>query len=226
MRIRIIMATLALIIATLVTSATVLAAGPAGAVHYRWRDAHGMLHFSDSLPPNAVQYGYELVNDQGIVVRTVERPPTPQERKQREAAAAAKAAAAKQARDRARADSQMLAAYPQESDLLDAQKAQLSTIDQTVHTTELNLKSQERGLADLLQRAAEIEHTQKTVPKYISDDIAHQRGVVAAQRAALDQAQAERATAVRAQAAQLAHYRTLKQQQDAADAANAASSGQ
>ncbi len=224
MRIRTVLATLVLVVATMATTTAVLAAG--GALRYRWRDAHGALHFSDSLPPDAVQYGYELVNDQGIVVRTVERPLTPQERKQRDAAEAAKVAAARQARDRARADSQMLAAYPQERNLLDAQKAQLSTIDQTLHTTELNLKSQERGLADLLQRAAEIEHTQKTVPKFISDDIARQRSVVASQRAALEKAQAERAATVRAQAAQLAHYRTLKQQQDAADAANAASSGQ
>ena len=224
MRIRIVLATLVLLAATVVTTAAAVAAG--GALRYRWRDAHGVLHFSDSLPPDAVQYGYELVNDQGIVVRTVERALTPQERKQREAAAAAQAAAAKQARDRARANSQMLAAYPQESDLLQAQQAQLSTIDQTLRTTELNLKSQERGLADLLQRAAEIEHTQKTVPKYISDDIARQRSVVATQRAALGRAQAERVVEAHAQAAQLAHYRTLKQQQDAADAANAASSGQ
>lgn len=224
MRIRIVLATLALLVATMATTTAVVAAG--GALHYRWRDAHGVLHFSDSLPPDAVQYGYELVNDQGIVVRTVERALTPQERKQRAAAAAAKAAVAKQTRDRARADSQMLAAYPREGDLLQEQQAQLSAIDQTLRTTELNLKSQERGLADLLQRAAEIEHTQKAVPKYISDDIAHQRGVVASQRAALEQARDERAAMVRAQAAQLAHYRTLRQQQDAADAANAASSGQ
>jgi len=224
MRIRIILAALALCAAALALSASAVAAE--GAAHYRWRDAHGVLHFSDSLPPDAVQYGYQLLNGQGIVVRTVERPLTPQERKQRDAAAAAKAAAVKQARDRARADSQMLAAYPHERDLLQTQQQQLATIDQTLGTTELNLKSQERGLADLLQRAAEIEHTQKGVPKYLSDDIARQRGVVTTQREALEHAKAERATTVRAQAAQLAHYRTLKQQQDAADAASAASSGQ
>ncbi len=222
MRIRIVLATLALVIAAVATTAAVAASG---ATHYRWRDAHGVLHFSDSLPPDAVKYGYELINDQGIVVRTVERALTPQERKQRAAAAAVQAAAARQARDRARADRQMLAAYPQESDLQQAQQEQLSTIDQAIRTTELNLKSQERALADLLQRAAEIEHTQKAVPKFISDDIARQRGVVNTQREALAQARSERAATVQAQAAQRAHYRSVKQQQDAASAASAASSG-
>jgi hypothetical protein len=220
MRIRIVLATLALAIAAMAATAAVAASG---ATHYRWRDGHGVLHFSDSLPPDAVKYGYELINDQGIVVRTVERALTPQERKQREAAAAIQAAAARQARDRARADRQMLAAYPQESDLQQAQQEQLSTIDQTISTTELNLKSQERTLADLLQRAAEIEHTQKTVPKFISDDIARQRAVVNAQREALAKARSERAATVQAQAAQMAHYRSVKQQQDTA--ASAASSG-
>ena len=223
MRIRNVLASLALVIAAVATTTAVAASG---AAHYRWRDAHGVLHFSDSLPPDAVKYGYELINDQGIVVRTVERALTPQERKQREAAAAVQAAAARQARDRARADRQMLAAYPQESDLQQEQQEQLGAIDQTIRTTELNLKSQERTLADLLQRAAEIEHTQKTVPKFISDDIARQRGVVNTQREALAQARAERATTVQAQAAQRAHYRTLKQQREAATAASAASSGQ
>ncbi len=224
MRIRIVLAILALAIATVATTAAVAASA---ATHYRWRDGHGVLHFSDSLPPDAVKYGYELINDQGIVVRSVERALTPQERKQREAAAAIQAAAARQARDRARADRQMLAAYPQESDLRKAQKLQLGTIDLTIRTTELNLESQERTLADLLQRAAELEHTQKTVPKFISDDIARQRGVVNTQREALTQARSERAAAVQAQAAQMAHYRSVKQQQQdtAASAASAASSG-
>ncbi|MER3546553.1 MAG: DUF4124 domain-containing protein, partial [Rhodanobacteraceae bacterium] len=82
--------------------------------HYRWRDAQGGLHYSDSMPPDAVRFGYDIVNDQGLLVRHVDREKTPAERAAAAAQAEREAAAKRAADSQALADRQLLAAYPNE----------------------------------------------------------------------------------------------------------------
>ena len=98
-------------------SAVAFAAAPGGPVQYRWRDAQGNLHFSDTLSTVAIARGYDVVNAQGVVVQHV---PSPAERRAEQAAAAAQAKLdAARAHQQAR-DARLLAAYPHESDLRQA----------------------------------------------------------------------------------------------------------
>ena len=45
------------------------ATASAETLRYKWRDAEGNLHYSDSLPSNAGVLGYDVVNSQGILVK-------------------------------------------------------------------------------------------------------------------------------------------------------------
>lgn len=185
---------------------------PGSAVQYRWHDAHGLLHYSDSLSADAMANGYDIVNSRGIVVRHVDRQLTPEERiaaeKQAEIAAAKKRAEDEQRRN----DQQMLAAYPNESDLVSMQKDELSSIDQQISTTRKSLATQEQALADLLARAGELERAKQPVPKYLADRVTSQRNVVGSQRALLDRLQQSYANTELRQQAQLSRYRELKKQ--------------
>jgi len=183
-----------------------------GSVQYRWHDAHGLLHFSDSLSADAMANGYDIVDSRGIVIRHIDRQLTPEERV--EAKKQADIAAAKQRADdlQKHNDEQMLAAYPNESDLLDTQKSELSSIDQQITTTRKSLQTQEQALADLLDRAGELERAKQPVPKYLADRVTAQRNVVASQRALLDRLQASYVNTQLKQEAQLSRYRELKAQ--------------
>ena len=193
-------------------SAAAFAAAPGSPVQYRWRDAQGNLHFSDTLSAVAIARGYEVVNAQGVVVQHV---PSPAERRAEQAAAAAQAKIdAARARQQAR-DAQLLAAYPHESDLRLALQAQASNIEQSMRATRINLQSQESSLADLLQRAAEFEHEKKPVPPFLNNDIVRQRAAVEEQRQTLLRQQRQHAAALAAIPPQLEHYRQVKQLQDA-----------
>ncbi|HEU4670843.1 MAG TPA: DUF4124 domain-containing protein [Dyella sp.] len=182
------------------------------AVQYRWHDAHGLLHYSDSLSADAMANGYDIVDSRGIVVRHVDRQLTPEERveanKQAEIAAAKKRAEDEQRRN----DQQMLAAYPDESDLVSMQKDELGSIDQQITTTRKSLATQEQALADLLARAGELERAKQPVPKYLADRVASQRNVVGSQRALLERLQQSYANTELRQQAQLSRYRALKKQ--------------
>jgi len=109
---------------------------------------------------------------------------------------------------------QMLNAYPDEASYRTFQQQQLGALDTQIRATQTSLRSQEKSLADLLGRAAEIERAKETVPKFLTDDIAEQRAVVTGQRNTLAQQQASRGALVKKQEAALLRYRELKAEQD------------
>lgn len=206
-----------LIIATLLASTAVCAQQRASTngMRYKWVDGKGLPHFSDSLSQDALKYGYDVVNDQGLVVQHVQRQLSPEERAAAQKQAAQQAAAQRAAQDQARTDEQMLAAYPDEASYKASLQQALVSMDQQIHTSKLNLRSQEQALTELLGRAAEAEHDKQPVPKYLQDGIAKQRGVVSELQTLLQQQQAQREQAAQQQTQQLAHYRAMQAAQNA-----------
>lgn len=179
-------------------------------VRYKWHDGEGLAHFSDSLSAEAMKYGYDVVNDRGMVIQHVARQLTPAEREAANKLAVAQAAIQRAAKEKADAEAQMLAAYPDEESYRISQQQALDTIDQQIHTTRINMRSQEKALTDLLSRAADIERAKEPVPGFLLKSIADQRNVVTGLRSALERQQAGRAQTVELQAQQLLRYRELK----------------
>jgi hypothetical protein len=200
----------ALAVALALISGPLLAAGSgAGHNRYKWTDASGNLHYGDALPPEAVNFGYEVVNPQGVVIKHVDRPKTSEER----AAAKveiAKAQAAKEAADaRVRNDQQLIAAYPTEDDLKRAQRQQADMLDQNIASAQLSLESQQKSLAELLGHAADLDSSGKPVPAELAKRIGDMRKQVEDQRALIVRKQSDRDQAVAKFDDDLAHYRTL-----------------
>ena len=177
---------------------------------YRWKDASGLPHYSDSLSAEAMKYGYDIVNDRGLVIQHVDRQLNPEERAAAQKQAEQQAAQKEAQQQHAREDAQLLAAYPTEAAYQASQQQNLDNIDQQINTTKANLRSQEKALTDLLTRAGDLERAKQPVPKFLSDSIAKQRDVVAQQRNTLEHQQTSRDAAVQKNATDLAHYRELK----------------
>ncbi|HET7925257.1 MAG TPA: DUF4124 domain-containing protein [Rhodanobacteraceae bacterium] len=201
----------------LVIAAPAWAAGGSSQPHqrYKWTDGEGNLHYTDALPPEAVKYGYEIVNPQGVVIKHVDRPKTAEE-KAAAKAELAKAQAAKESADaRARNDKQLLAAYPTEEDLKRAQHQQTEMMDQNLNSARISLQSQEKSLAELLGHAAELDSNGKPVPANLAKKIADMRKQVDEQRTYIGRKQKERDDTVAHFDDDLAHYRGLKEPQEA-----------
>lgn len=179
-------------------------------VHYRWTDPAGVVHFSDTIPASALAGGYDVVNDNGRVVRHVAPELTPAARKAAAAEAARIAAAKRAALQQSMADAQMLAAYPTDKDLEQSQQAQLQQIRTDIATLQTNLHSQEDSLTDLLSHAADLEHSGQPVPASVSKRIAEQRETVNGERNALVQRRADLAKTEARFTAQLQRYRSLR----------------
>jgi hypothetical protein len=189
---------------------TAAAQGAHTGVHYRWVDASGQVHYGDSLTNDAVKFGYDVLNGEGMVVQHVGHALTPAEQ-----AAASKQAAEQAAQQeiidrQKRDDLQLLNTYPDEDALKTQQQQVLENLDEQMSTTRVNLHSQDGALTDLLNRAADDERAKQPVPKGLNDQIAAQRNVVANERALLQRQQANREATVQEQQQELQHYRELK----------------
>jgi hypothetical protein len=198
--------TLSLGLAGLATAAQPITSG----VHYRWVDGNGLPHFSDSLTDDALKYGYDVINGDGMVVSHVGRQLSPTERAAAQKQAAEDAARQHVLDERKRADMDLLNTYPDEDALKVQQQQVLDSLDEQMSTTRSNLHSQDAALTDLLNRAADNERAKEPVPKFLTDQIATQRNVVANERALLERQKAHRDATVEQQAQDLQHYRDLK----------------
>ncbi len=197
-------------LAALLAAGVCLAAGQADHNRYKWRDAAGNLHYADTLPADAARLGYEIVSPQGIVIKRVERAKTPEEVAADKASAATDKAARSAQEQRQRADTQLLAGYPEERDLERAQKQKLELLDQQVVAAQISLRSQEQTLADALAQAAEAERTERGLPAAQAKQLSDLRLQVDAQRQVVSRRIAEREAARSAFAQELARYRELK----------------
>jgi len=179
---------------------------------YRWKDAEGNLHFDDALPLEALQYGYDVVNSQGVLVKHVDRVKSAEEMKA-DQEAARKAAEQKRAVDaQAKTDQQLLAAYPTEQELTSAQHAQLDMIEQNIRSTQISLQSQEKGLSEMLSHAAELDRAGKPVPDALKQQIESLRKNVEKQKAYIARKEQEKADAAKQFDTDLAHYREVQAQ--------------
>lgn len=179
-------------------------------VHYRWTDPAGVVHFSDTIPASALAGGYDVVNDNGRVVRRIAPELSPAARKAAAAEAARIAAAKRATRQQSLEDAQMLAAYPTDKDLEQSQQAQLQQIQTDIATLQTNLRSQEDSLTDLLSHAADLQHSGQPVPTSVNRRIVEQRETVNGERNALAQRRADLAQAQVRFTTQLQRYRALR----------------
>lgn len=186
------------------------ATGSGIATRYKWKDAQGSMHFSDTLPPEALQMGYDVVNAQGVVVRHVDRPRTAEERKADALAAAAQAETKQRAVAAAAADHQLLATYPTENDLAAVHQDRLDAIDKALSNIRVSLADQEKGLDEQLAHAATFERDGKSVPASVRQQIETLRKTIASQNAFISHREAERVELIRQSDAEMLHYRELR----------------
>ena len=138
-----------LIAAVVLLGGATAAADPnsSGQLLYRWVDADGQVHFSDRVPPEAVQRQYSEVDGRGRTRKLVEREKTAEE-------AAAAARNARLAEQQAKHDRYLLQTYARPDDLQLARSAQLQFLEQRSVAARKALADNQAILIDLRSRSA------------------------------------------------------------------------
>lgn len=178
---------------------------------YRWTDQDGKVHYSDHVPPEAVENARDELNRSGMKVGAVDRALTPEEleaqRKQRQAEAQAAEEKARQEQ----ADSVLLSSYGSVEQLDKAYAERLALIDESIDSAKIGIHSQEKSLTELLEHAASLERQNKPVPPNIQSSMDLAKTQVGQQRQFLQKRVDEKAALQAEFDATKARYLALKQ---------------
>ena len=119
-----------------IAALTMLASsGPARAALYKWVDEKGVVHYTDTLPPEAIDKARIELNKQGIEVKKTDKALTPEQRRAMEQEAHKQKELARQQEEVARRDRALLSSYTSEGEIDLARKRSLQTIDNVLQST-------------------------------------------------------------------------------------------
>ncbi|HSC83128.1 MAG TPA: DUF4124 domain-containing protein [Pseudomonas sp.] len=108
------------------------------------------------VPPEFIEKGYQVVNDQGRVVRVVPPAPNAEERKRMV-----------EEKAKAKSDAQLLRIYTEVSDVDRARDRKLAELDGVISVAQSNLSSLRTQQANLQATAAESERAGRAVPEHL-----------------------------------------------------------
>ncbi|SDI66637.1 hypothetical protein SAMN05216588_12184 [Pseudomonas flavescens] len=132
---------------------------------YRYTNAQGITVIDrQGVPSEFIAQGYEVLNEQGRVVRVVPPAPTPEEMKKLLAD-----------RERAKSDAQLLRLYSSLEDVDRARSRKLAELDGLIGVANGNLQSVRLQQANLQQQAADQERAGRQVPEQLLGQINSQR---------------------------------------------------
>lgn len=132
---------------------------------YRWTDENGKVHYTDALPPEAVNRARaELSLSTGLVRSEVGRQLSAAERRALEAEALASAEARQRLENLQRAEEAKISSFRTEEDLRASYSDRQATIDETLLSLEAALEAQRTSLHQQLGVAGDAELAGRPVP--------------------------------------------------------------
>jgi hypothetical protein len=149
---------------------------------YRWTDKDGKVHYSDHVPPEAIENARSEINQQGMTVGEVGRALSAEELAAAKQAEKAAQARRKSEEEQAKRDQILLSSYGTVAELDRAYRERFDLLEQSLESARVGIRSQEKSLADLLAHAAGLQRQNKPVPANIRSSIEVAQRQVAQQR--------------------------------------------
>lgn len=141
-----------------------LALHPAHAKMYKWVDAQGNVHYTDTPPPESAGQGNSEVKKSGTVVKRTE---STEERQKRLAAEAEEKERKKVAAEQARKDRALLATYTSEQEIDLARDRALEHHNLIIKSAEARLKQIEPGAKDIESKVKAATKGGKPAPEHL-----------------------------------------------------------
>jgi hypothetical protein len=126
------------------------APGAVAAGMYKWTDEKGIVHYSDQMPPEAVNKGTIVMDKQGRPVKKIEATPTPEQQKAKEQEDERQKSIVRQRDEQTRKDQALLQSYTSEDEIEFARGRAISAVT-------IQIKSAETYTTDLTRRKQELE---------------------------------------------------------------------
>ncbi|TBW52211.1 DUF4124 domain-containing protein [Marinobacter halodurans] len=145
---------------------TSLGAAQAGTM-YRYKDDNGRTVISNTVPSDASKRGYQILNAQGRVEKTVDPAPTKEELAER----AQEKQQEKRAEQQREEDAQLLRTYSHPDDAVRALRRKLQELQSLVQLKRGNIAVIESQLQEQQSKAADLERAGREVPDTLTTRI-------------------------------------------------------
>jgi hypothetical protein len=139
------------------TAAFLFAAGAARAATYKWVDEKGVVHYTDKMPPEAVDKASVELNKQGVPINRTDKALTPEQRRANEQDAERARATARAEEEIARRDRALVASYTSEAEIDLARNRSLQTINNVILSSQAFSEQLAKRKVDVEAKKAESQ---------------------------------------------------------------------
>jgi hypothetical protein len=143
-------------VAALALAALMLSANAARAATYKWVDDQGVVHYTDKMPPEAINKGSIELNKQGVAIKKNDPALTPEQRRAREAEEERARQVAKAREEIQRKDRALLQSYTTESEIDLSKKRALGTIDAQIQSAQAYVTTLNKRKDEIQGRVAAL----------------------------------------------------------------------
>jgi hypothetical protein len=196
----------AIALATLLLAATAVNAERT----YKWVDAEGNTHYGDHVPLQESAKQRQEINELGRTLKTFDESPTADSIAEQKRLASIEHEKLKQSEEQARKDSELLATYPSESDLLLARDNAVNALKEFIHMTTMRIDSLQKRQDELAAETADYGERGKPVPAFVQHQTANVREQIDQNQATLILKQAELEKTSQSYEAEIERYHALQ----------------
>ncbi len=145
----------ALAAALLAVAMFLAGAGEVRAATYKWTDDKGVVHYTDKLPPEAVDKARVELNKQGVPVKKTDQALTPEQRRTIEQEAERQRSAERAREEIARRDRALVSSYTSEAEIDLARNRSLQTINTVILSAQAFSEQLSKRKVDVEAKKAE-----------------------------------------------------------------------
>jgi hypothetical protein len=150
-------ARIALAVTLLAAAATLSVAGTARAAMYKWVDEKGVVHYTDKMPPEAIDKASVELNKEGIPIRRTDKALTPEQRRANEQEAERAKETARAQEEVARRDRALVSSYTSEAEIDLARNRSLQTINNVILSSQAFSEQLSKRKGDVEAKKVELQ---------------------------------------------------------------------
>ncbi len=174
-------------LALLVLAALISFSSAVCATTYKWVDDQGKVHYTDKIPPEAVNKGSIELNKEGVPIKKNDAALTPEQRHAREVEEERARQAAKIRDEIQRKDRALLQTYTTESEIELSKKRALATIEGQIQSAQAYIATLNKRKEEILARTAALGNNPKPQSlereiTNVDDELGKQADLIAARR--------------------------------------------
>ena len=134
-----------------------VASGTARAAMYKWVDEKGVVHYTDKMPPEAVDKASVELNKQGVPINRTDKALTPEQRRAIEQEAEQAKEAARAQEEINRRDRALVSSYTSEAEIDLARNRSLQTINNVISSSQAFSEQLTKRKVDVEAKKAESQ---------------------------------------------------------------------